>query len=138
MKKKGQNIRSWKGRVGPLQAEIMYLIFRYGDNGMLAGDIFEIMYEKQKLPKSSVYTVLNRLIRRDLLGRKKVNGVFRYYPRIKEKDIGQFGYFEEKVPTRGVADLVSRLIRREITTNPGEIDRLQKLLDEERKRLKHS
>ena len=134
---KGKEIRSWKGRVGPLQAEIMHLIFRYGENGMVAGDIFEIMYEKQKLPRSSVYTVLNRLIRRGLLGRKKVSGVYRYYPCVKEEDFGQFGYFEDRVTVRGVPDLVTRLIRRDIAGKIQEIEALQKLLDEERERLKH-
>ena len=129
-------ITSWKGRIGPLQAEIMHLIFRYGKNGILVKDIFEIIYDKQKLPRSSVYTVLNRLIKKGLLERKKVNGIYQYYPLIQEKDLGRFGSFEDKRYPKGANDLISRLIQKEIANDFTQIEKLQKLLDQERKRLK--
>jgi len=136
--KKGRHwIKSWKGRLGPLQTEIMHLIFRYGKKGISAGDIFTIMYEKQRLPRSSVYTVLNRLIKRGLLERRKVEGVYHYYALIQEKDLGKFGSFEDKIHTQGVTDLISRLLRREVSYNPEEIEKLEKLLAQEKKRLKN-
>lgn len=135
-KKRKHWIKSWKGRLGPLQTEIMHLIFRYGKDGMSAGDIYELTYDEQKLPKSSIYTVLSRLIKRGLLGRKKVNGIYHYYPLIREKELGRFGSFNDKVYKKGALDLVSRLLRREIANHPEEIKELQRLLDQERKRLK--
>jgi len=135
--KKGKHwIKAWKGRLGPLQTEIMHLIFRYGKKGVPVRDIFEIMYDRQKLPQSSVYTVLDRLIKRGLLERRRVDGIYQYYPLIQEKDLGKFGSFEEKRYKRGAMDLISRLLRREINSNPEEIERLQKLIDRERERLK--
>ena len=136
MEKRKSWITSWKGRIGPLQAEIMDLIFRYGKNGIQVKDVFEIIYDKQKLPRSSVYTVLNRLIKRGLLERKKVNGIYQYYPLIQEKDLGRFGSFEDKRNLKGANDLISRLIQKEIANDFTQIEKLQKLLDQERKRLK--
>ncbi len=136
-KRKGKYwTKSWRGRLGPLQVEIMHLIFRYGKDGMSARDIFEIMYEKQKLPNSSVYTVLNRLIKRGLLERKKFNSIYRYYPLIEEKSLDKFGYFEDKVYKKGAEDIISRLLQKSIANNLEEIERLQKLLDQEREKLK--
>ena len=138
MKEKRSWIKSWKGRLGPLQAEIMHLIFRYGKEGISAGDIFAIMYDERRLPRSSVYTVLSRLIKRGLLERKKVEGIYKYYPLIEEKDLSRFGSFEDRIHKKGVVDLISPLLRREISRNPEEIERLEKLLAQERERLKIS
>ncbi|MBE0478790.1 BlaI/MecI/CopY family transcriptional regulator [Candidatus Aerophobetes bacterium] len=137
MKKKKSRrwVKSWKGRLGPLQTEMMHLIFRYGKDGIPAGDVFEILSEEQSLPKSSVYTVLNRLITRGILERKKVDGIYHYCPLIEEKDLGRFGSYEDKMYKKGTIDLISRLIQREIARNPEEIEKLQKLLDEERSKL---
>ena len=135
--KKGKYwIKAWKGRLGPLQTEIMHLIFRYGKKGVPVRDIFEIMYDRQKLPRSSVYTVFNRLIKRGLLERRKVDEVYQYYPLIEKKDLGKFGSFDDKRYKRGTTGLISRLLKREISNNPEEIERLQKLLDKEREKLK--
>lgn len=135
--KKGKYwIKAWKGRLGPLQTEMMHLIFRYGKKGVPVRDIFEIMYERQKLPRSSVYTVFNRLIKRGLLERRKVDEVYQYYSLIEKKDLGKFGSFDDKRYKRGTTDLISRLLKREISGNPKEIERLQKLLDKEKERLK--
>lgn len=135
--KKGKYwIKAWKGRLGPLQTEMMHLIFRYGKKGVPVRDIFEIMYERQKLPRSSVYTVFDRLIRRGLLERRKVDEVYHYYPLIEKKDLGRFGSFNDKRYRRGTTSLISRLLKREIGGNPEEIERLQKLLDKEREKLK--
>lgn len=135
-KKTKRWVKSWKGRLGPLQTEMMHLIFRYGKEGMPAGDIFEILSENQSLPKSSVYTVLNRLIKRGILERRKVDGIYHYCPLIEEKELGRFGSYEDKTYNKSALDLIARLIKREIAQDPHEIERLQKLLDEERSNLK--
>lgn len=127
-------VKSWKGRIGPLQTEMMHLIFRYGKDGISATDIFELLYEDERIPRSSVYTVLNRLIKRGLLARKKVDGIYHYYPLIEEKDLGKFGSFDDKIYKMSTVELIARLIRREIATNPEEIEKLQKILEEEKKR----
>lgn len=135
-KKKRHWIRSWRGRLGPLQMEIMHLIFRYGKDGISAGDVYEIIQDEQKLPKSSIYTVLNRLIKRNLLGRKKVNGIYQYYPLIQEKELNKFGSYEDRIGKKGAIDLIARLLQREIANNPEEIETLQKILDQEKERWK--
>ena len=134
--KKGRHwVKAWKGRLGPLQIEIMHLVFGHRKNGTTARDVFEIMYDRQKLPMSSVYTVLSRLIKRGVLERKKVDEVYHYYSLIQKRDLSKFGSFEEKRYRQGTIDLISSLIRREIANDPAEIDKLQKFLDQERKRI---
>jgi len=128
-------IRSWKGRLGPLQAEIMDVIFTYGKDGISVGDLFEIVYDEKKLPRSSVYTVLNRLMKRGLLERKKVDGVYHYYPFINEEDLGRFGSFQEKGHRKGTLELISRLLKQELANSPEEIEKLQQILEAERKKL---
>lgn len=54
----------------------------------------------------------------------------------EKKDLGKFGSFDERRYKQGTTDLISRLLRREISGNPEEIERLQKLLDKEREKLK--
>ena len=133
--KKAHWIRSWKGRLGPLQAEIMDVIFTYGRNGICVGDLFEIVYDEKKLPRSSVYTVLNRLMNRGLLERKKVEGIYHYYPLIEEKDLGRFGSFQEKGYRKARLELISRLLKQELANSPQEIGKFQEILEAERKRL---
>ncbi len=129
-------VKAWKGRLGPLQVEIMHLIFGHGKNGTTAPDLFEIMYDRQKLPMSSVYTVLSRLIKRGVLERRKVDGVYHYYPLIQKRDLGKFGSFEDKRHKQTTIGLISRLLQRDIGHNSEEIEKLQKLLDQKREQLK--
>ena len=136
MKKKRKLIKSWKGRLGPLQTEIMHLIFRYGRKGISAVDIFETLFDEQRLPRSSIYTVLSRLIKRGLLVRKKVEGMYLYYPLIEEKDLNKYGSFQDNIEKQSIANLVARLIRRGVDYTPEEIEKLEKLLAKEKERLK--
>ncbi len=103
---------------------------------MLVRDIFEIMYEKQKLPVASVYTVLGRLIKRGLVERRQVDRIFHYHPLIQKKDLGRFGVIKDDRYRPRETSLISRLVREEISSDPKELERLQKILDQERKRLR--
>lgn len=129
-------VPGWKGRLGPLQSEIMELILSAGKEGVPARFIFEVMYERQKLPMASVYTVLNRLIKRGLLKREKIDEIYHYRPLIKKKELGRFGSFDDKRHERGTKELVSFLLRQGNDYTMEEIEELERILEKEKQKLR--
>jgi predicted transcriptional regulator len=72
--------------LGPLEAEVMEIIWRRGT--ALVSEVEEVLNSRRKVPLAykTVLTICTRLSEKGLLGHEKEGRAFRYFPTMTESD----------------------------------------------------
>lgn len=111
------------------ELEIMKVVWRRGR--LSARELHEILGPRHRWSYSTTRTMLERMAKKKLLGKKSFHGLFLYDPAItKAAGLARFVHnFASRVLETDLAPVVSLLVDSE-TLTPEELDDLTRLLDE--------
>lgn len=122
------------GRVlGDLERSVMDILWNRGD--VTGREVLEEIEKTRPLALTTILTVMDRLLKKGLINRKKRGGIFVYAPSISRDD------FVRKVSEevmQGILDIsassaASSFVDILYKTSPEEMDRLSKLIEERKK-----
>ena len=122
------------GRVlGDLERLVMDILWNRGD--VTGREVLEEIEKTRPLALTTILTVMDRLLKKGLIKRKKRGGVFVYTPSISRDDFVR--QVSEEV-MQGILDIstssaASSFVDILYKTSPEEMDRLSRLIDERKK-----
>ncbi|HZX48750.1 MAG TPA: BlaI/MecI/CopY family transcriptional regulator [Nitrospirota bacterium] len=122
------------GRVlGDLERLVMDILWNRGD--VTGREVLEEIEKTRPLALTTILTVMDRLLKKGLIKRKKRGGVFVYAPSISRDDFVR--QVSEEV-MQGILDIsassaASSFVDILYKTSPGEMDRLSRLIEERKK-----
>jgi len=122
------------GRVlGDLEGLVMDILWNRGD--VTGREVLEEIEKTRPLALTTILTVMDRLLKKGLIKRKKTGGIFVYAPSISRDDFVR--QISEEV-MQGIFDIsassaASSFVDILYKTSPGEMDRLSRLIEERKK-----
>ncbi len=122
------------GRVlGDLERTIMDILWERGE--VTGRDVLEEIEKEKSLALTTILTVMDRLLKKGLINRKKAGGIYVYSPSISRDDFVK--QVSEEV-LQGILDIsassaASSFVDLLYRTSPEEMDRLSRLIDERKK-----
>lgn len=122
-----------KKRLGKFELQIMKMI--WSRDKASVRDVWEHFYPEKKLAYTTIATLMKKLEEKGFLRHEEIDRTYIYYPLTSRDDVSQ-GMLKEITDaffSGSMADLVSMLIQKE-NLDEKELDKIQKMIDEYRKR----
>lgn len=120
-----------------LEAEIMELVWSLGSGFFTVRDVLNDLNKKKKIAYTTVMTTIDRLRRKGLLDRNKNGKTYFYAVKITKKDF--LGHITDNIisslPEKFNEPLFSHFVRIISKSDVEQLDKLEKLLEERRKRI---
>ncbi len=122
------------GRVlGDLERAVMDVLWKKGE--VTGRDVLEEIVKERTLAFTTVLTVMDRLLKKGLIRRRKRDGVFVYAPSISRDDFVKQVSEEvlQGIIAISASSAASSFVDMLYKTSPEEMDRLSALIDERKK-----
>ncbi|MEW6456708.1 MAG: BlaI/MecI/CopY family transcriptional regulator [Acidobacteriota bacterium] len=119
--------------LGKLEKSILETLWER--DGICGREIYQKISKNKEIAYTTVLTVLDRMVKKGIVDRKKVDNIYLYYPSMKKEEFERFvtsniikGIFDI-APSQAIstfADILSEM-------NESEINKFFKLIEEKRK-----
>jgi predicted transcriptional regulator len=123
-------MRRSEAHLGELELEVMKVLWERGAGTVL--EVAEVLSPQRGCARTTILTILQRLHKKGLLRRRKVDGVFRYEPSKTRAKVmgGLLSRFVERVFDGSSASLVQHLTRTRLSQQ--ELAEIRRIVDEAR------
>jgi BlaI family penicillinase repressor len=116
------------------KAEYDILRILWKDGRLTVREVHDQVYPIHKWAYTTTKTIMDRMVKKSLLNRKKYHGIYLYKPLISRPAglVRMVRFFADRVFETDVSSVVSMFAKNN-TLNADEIEELEKLLDKETK-----